>query len=286
MLMFYIDSQAIEIILWVLGSLVALDLIIMLILFIMLLPGRKHKNLMKFDWLFEKPIAHRGYHQGNKEVPENSRISFIKAIEKGYNIEIDLNVTKDDKVVVFHDGEATRMCGVDRNLVDMTLEEIKQLRLQGGEEQVMELQEFLDLVNDQVGLLIEFKGSYNGKLERAAYPILKQYNGRYVMQAFQPESLRWFKKNAPEVPRGQLCFNYMPNKKIPWLRRFLFTNLFSNFIGRPHFISYNYPGRKFYTVRVLRSMGAKLLVWTIRNEQDYNAVKDECDNVIFENLDL
>ena len=150
----------------------------------------------------------------------------------------------------------------------------------------MELQEFLDLVHDQVGLLIEFKNSLNGKLEEAAYPILKNYKGRYVMQAFDPYSLKWFKKNAPEVPRGQLCFNYMGNKQIKWIRRFIFTNLFSNFIGRPHFISYNWPGRNYYTVKVLRNLKAPLLVWTIQNDEVYQQVKNECDNVIFENLDL
>lgn len=276
----------IEILLIIFGSVVGIVLLTMAILFIMLLPGKKTKQLKDFSWLTERPIAHRGYHMGNKEVPENSKIAFIRAIEKKYHIEIDLNLTKDNKIVVFHDGDLNRMCGVNQTIRSLTLEELKQIPLMNGEEFMMELQEFLDLVNDQVGLLIEFKDSFDGKLEEAAYPILKQYQGRYVMQAFSPESLKWFKKNAPEVPRGQLCFNYMPNKKIKWLRRFLFTNLFSNFIGRPHFISYNWPGRKFYTVKVLRSLKAPLLVWTIQNDEVYQQVKDECDNVIFENLDL
>ncbi len=73
---------------------------------------------------------------------------------------------------------------------------------------------------------------------------------------------------------------------MKWIKKFLYTNLFSNFIGRPHFISYNWPGRNYYTVKVLRNLGAKLLVWSILNEDVYNQVKDECDNVIFENLDL
>ena len=74
--------------------------------------------------------------------------------------------------------------------------------------------------------------------------------------------------------------------KNPWLRKFLYTYLFSNFIGRPNFISYNWPGRNYYTVKVLRNLKAPLLVWTIQNDEVYQQVKNECDNVIFENLDL
>ena len=276
----------IEILLIIFGVVLALVLLTMLILFIMLLPGKKTKELKDFKWLLERPIAHRGYHLGNKEVPENSKVAFLRAIEKGYPIEIDLNLTKDHRVVVFHDEDLKRMCGIDKKVYDMTLEELKKCPLMGGKEYMMELQEFLDLVHDQVGLLIEFKNSLSGKLEEAAYPILKNYKGRYVMQAFDPYSLKWFKKNAPEVPRGQLCFNYMGNKQIKWIRRFIFTNLFSNFIGRPHFISYNWPGRNYYTVKVLRNLKAPLLVWTIQNDEVYQQVKNECDNVIFENLDL
>lgn len=276
----------IEVLLWLLGILVGLALLLWLTLFLMLLPGRKSK-VKNFEWLFERPIAHRGYHKGNKEVPENSKAAYLAAIEKGYHIEIDVHLTKDNKVVIFHDGDLNRMCGVDKKVFESTYEELLQYPLMGGQEKMMELQEFLDLVNDQVGVLIEFKDDFlDGRLERSAYEILKNYKGRYVMQSFFPYSLRWFKKNAPEVARGQLCFNYMKNKKMKWIKKFLYTNLFSNFIGRPHFISYNWPGRNYYTVKVLRNLGAKLLVWSILNEDVYNQVKDECDNVIFENLDL
>ena len=174
---------------------------------------------------------------------------------------------------------------VNKLIKDMTLEEIKQLRLQDGEESIMTLPEFLDLVHDQVGVLIEFKNSQGGKLEKYAWPILEKYNGRWVMQAFQPDSLKWFKQNQPSIPRGQLCFNYMGTKN-PWLRKFLYTYLFSNFIGRPNFISYNWPGCKYKTIKLLRKMHAPLLVWTVQNEEVYNQVKDKCDNVIFENLEL
>ncbi len=283
----FLDNETIEILLIIFGSILGLLLVVYFIFFLMLLPGRKSKKLMKFDWLFEKPIAHRGYHKGNQEVPENSKIAFQRAIDKGYNIEIDLNITKDNRVVVIHDGTLDRMCGTKNvRIRDLTLAEVKQYRLMGGEQEIMELQEFLDFVDDRAGLLIEMKDSFDGELEKAALPILRAYKGRYVMQAFSPFSLKWFKKNAPEIPRGQLCFNYMSNKGMKWHRRFLYTYLFSNFIGRPHFISYCWPGAEQYTNRLLRKMGAKLLVWTVVNEDIYNKVKDHCDNVIFENLDL
>jgi len=166
----------IEVLLWLLGILVGLALLLWLTLFLMLLPGRKSK-VKNFKWLFERPIAHRGYHKGNKEVPENSKAAYLAAIEKGYHIEIDVHLTKDNKVVIFHDGDLNRMCGVDKKVFESTYEELLQYPLMGGQEKMMELQEFLDLVNDQVGVLIEFKDDFlDGRLERAAYEILKNYN--------------------------------------------------------------------------------------------------------------
>lgn len=273
-----------EILLLIIAILLFFVLLIAVILFIMLLPGNR-KKVKNFDWLLARPIAHRGYHNGQKDCPENSKAAYQKAIDRNYNIEIDIHVTLDNQIVVFHDDNVERMTGVNKLIKDMTLEEIKQLRLQGGEESIMTLPEFLDLVHDQVGVLIEFKNSQGGKLEKYAWPILEKYNGRWVMQAFQPDSLKWFKQNQPSIPRGQLCFNYMGTKN-PWLRKFLYTYLFSNFIGRPNFISYNWPGCKYKTIKLLRKMHAPLLVWTIQNEEVYNQVKDKCDNVIFENLEL
>ena len=59
-------------------------------------------------WLFERPIAHRGYH--NETATENSMSAFRLAIEKGYNIETDVHLLKSGEVVIFHDNTLNRVC--------------------------------------------------------------------------------------------------------------------------------------------------------------------------------
>lgn len=83
---------------------------------------------MNFQWLFARPIAHRGLH--NEEFPENSMPAYQLAIDNNFNIEIDVHVTKDGHVVVFHDDNLKRVCGIDKLVKDCTLEELKNIRSQ------------------------------------------------------------------------------------------------------------------------------------------------------------
>lgn len=101
--------------------------------------------------------AHRGLH--DKELPENSLAAFGAAVDRGFGIELDVRLTKDGVLVVFHDDTLTRMCGVDKRVSELTLDEIKELKLAGSEYGVPTLEEFLDCVGGKVPLLIELKGA-------------------------------------------------------------------------------------------------------------------------------
>ena len=77
------------------------------------------KNI--FDsWIVKTPIAHRGLHDDNK--PENSLSAFKNAIKHGYAIEIDLQMTKDNKIVVFHDDTLDLMTTGNGKVSDKTLD--------------------------------------------------------------------------------------------------------------------------------------------------------------------
>ena len=73
-------------------------------------------------------IAHRGLFN-NRDIPENSLPAFRKAVQNGYGIELDVQLTKDDRLVVFHDGSLQRMTGVSKNLIDCSYEELPEYRL-------------------------------------------------------------------------------------------------------------------------------------------------------------
>ena len=84
------------------------------------------KNIV---FLKDKIIAHRGYHDLKEGIPENSILAFKKAIRYKYVIELDVHILKDNTLVVFHDDNLKRVCGVDKNIDECTFDEIKDLKL-------------------------------------------------------------------------------------------------------------------------------------------------------------
>ena len=100
-------------------------------------------------------FAHRGLFNPKLGIPENSMPAFSRAIEKGYGIELDVQITKDNRIVVFHDYSLGRMCGIDIPLETKTYAELQELCLQNTRETIPLLSDVLKLVNGQVPLLVE-----------------------------------------------------------------------------------------------------------------------------------
>ena len=101
-------------------------------------------------------IAHRGIHD-NKLVPENSLKAFKLALETKLTIELDIHLTKDNQLVVFHDDNLKRMTNVNCIIEKLTLSEIKKLNLLNTDEKIPTLEEVLKLVNGKVLIDIEIK---------------------------------------------------------------------------------------------------------------------------------
>ena len=101
--------------------------------------------------------AHRGLHDNETDAPENSMNAFKKAIDAGYGIELDVQLTKDRIPVVFHDETLKRVCGVDGRVRDYTYEELQQFRLCRSDERIPLFSDFLKLVDGKVPLIIEIK---------------------------------------------------------------------------------------------------------------------------------
>lgn len=236
-------------------------------------------------FLRERPIAHRGLWNMEKEIPENSIPSFEKAIEKKFPIEIDVHLLEDGKVVVFHDDDLNRMTGVKKKIKDCTYEEIEKLRLKGTQYKIPLLSDVLDLVDGRVPLLIELKHDRKvGETEAALMEVLKGYRGMYAVQNFSPRSIMWFKKNYPDVPRGQLASNFS-KERMPKIEKLFLKNLYLNFLAKPDFIAYaihDFPNKR---VEHFRRTGKLVLGWTVRTNEDFEEAKGNCDNVIGENFE-
>lgn len=234
---------------------------------------------IKKSWLFSRPIAHRGLH--GIDAPENSLAAFGKAIEAGFPIEIDVRPIDDGTVVVFHDDKLTRMTDLDGYVCNMTKSDLEKVKLRNSDERIPTFKEVLEFVDGRTPLLIEIKNdSTVGQLERDTLELLSSYKGEYAVQSFNPYSMEFFKKNAPQIPRGQLsCF--FDKKDLGFFKRFVLKRLKMNKVYSPDFISYNHANlpNKYVTKTKLPT-----LAWTVRSNAEMEKCLPYCDNIIFENF--
>lgn len=224
-------------------------------------PGRA-TSAQKAPFL-DRNYAHRGLHRQDKSVPENSLEAFRAAVEIGYGVEMDVHLTVDGELVVFHDDTLDRVCGVPGAIEEKTLAELRELRLCGTDSGIPTLAEALDVLGGRVPLILEIKrGSHNRELCEKTYAVLCGYAGPVCIESFDPFIVRWFRRHAPELVRGQLS---MPPEgygdSTSKLNAFLVGNLFTNVLSRPQFIAYQI-GEKPLTVRLCERMGAMRAAWT------------------------
>ena len=233
-------------------------------------------------WLVETPIAHRGLH--DKNTPENSLSAFAKAVEKGYAIELDVQLLADGTIVVFHDDSLARMTGNDGYIKYLNKDDLKALKLKGSKETIPTFEEALKVIDGRVPVLIEIKNQYKvGKLEQEVIDILKNYQGEYAVQSFNPFSLGYLKEHAPNILRGQLSGTFK-HSKLAWIKRFLLKRMrFNKKVSEPHFISYEASALPNRFVRKYKKL--PLLAWTVRSKEEYLKVVKYCDNIIFEKFD-
>lgn len=248
-------------------------------LFYLMKPRLSHKDAMQefYAWRY----AHRGYHDIKKGIPENSLQAFQRACEHGYGMELDVQLTRDKQLIVLHDFNLLRACGIEKEVADLTLEEIKQLRLFGTECAIPTFEEVLQLVNGQTPLIVEIKQK-TADCETCVHAarLLDQYKGKYCVESFHPMAVRWFKKHRPHYLRGQLSGEL--HMKQP--AKFILENLLTNFLARPDFIAYDVEHRNRIALRICIALyGSPLVYWTVKDKVLYEEVKDAV--VIFEGFE-
>lgn len=166
--------------------------------------------------LEDKLIAHRGCY--NNLIPENSIASFKRCLYQNIPIELDVHLTKDKKVVVFHDFNLKKMTDLDEEIENLTYEEIKKLKLKNTEERIPLLSEVLELIHNKVPLIIEIKNKKVGPLENALIKLLDNYDNFYI-QSFLMKSVYYIKKRRPRYKVGVILFfyRYINYKKVDFI---------------------------------------------------------------------
>ena len=153
-------------------------------------------------------FAHRGLHFGSA-VPENSLAAFRAALDLGAGIECDLRLTADNRIIIFHDADAQRLCGDPLKIGRSSWKDVAQLRV--GGEPIPTIQDLLSLVAGRAPLLLEVKvGKDIWRWLPALAGALAGYRGRFGVMSFDPRISRLMKTNMPDVRRGLVVRDSLP----------------------------------------------------------------------------
>lgn len=207
-------------------------------------------------------IAHRGAFD-NVSIPENSIKAFSEAIKLNLAVEYDVQLTKDNVLIVFHDDNLYRMTGVDKKIEDVTFDEISKLTLLNTKEHIPTLKEVLKLIDDKVFMDIEIKNTKKYKvLCDFLINELKNYNN-YSLKSFNPKIVRYLKNNYKDINIGYLIGDYydkgifnliLPTKSIIKYSKCNFISISKKLLKKNKFIklSKKYPTQ----------------IWTIKDKQE------------------
>lgn len=249
-------------------------------------PGIHKKT--KWQHITGWDYAHRGLYDNEHGIPENSMAAFRRAVDKGYGIELDVHLTADNQLVVFHDDTLTRMCGMNKKISSFLYSDLMQLRLLGTEEGIPLFKDVLELIDGKVPLIIELKvdGSNQNLLCPLVWQLLSRYKGDYCIESFHPFVLQWFKRHEPQVVRGQLSCNFFKENPHCDIVLFLMSNLMTNFFTHPDFIAYKYLDLDNPAVIYNRKLfHIMTVVWTIPGKPTYDRFKNKVDVMIFEGFE-
>ncbi len=228
--------------------------------------------------------AHRGLHDNESDAPENTMAAFKKAVDAGFGIELDVQLTKDRIPVVFHDETLKRVCGVEGKVRDYTFEQLQGFFICNSREKIPLFQDFLKMVNGRVPLIIEIKIHENATTVCATVDkLLKEYKGVYCIESFHPLAVNWYKNHRPEVIRGQLSSNFTKPGKQVKIEEKLLQYLGANFICKPDFIAYDHLHKGNISRLLCRYLYRSLSVaWTIHSQAELDASRKDFDLFIFE----
>lgn len=241
------------------------------------------------DWLTERPIAHRGLHDAEAGVIENSESAVHAAIAAGYAIEVDVQQTADGQAVVFHDFTLARLTDARGSVLERDLSTLETISLKHSNDKLISLHSLLEIVDGRVPLIIEMKSAEAGDptLANVVAACAEGYRGPLAAMCFDPRLVDAIRKARPFMPRGLLSYDYRDDHAgfLPPAERFRRRHLVGIAACSPHFIAYDsraLPAVAPWLARRVLSM--PLLAWTVRDSDEQARLTPHVDQIIFENF--
>lgn len=238
-----------------------------------------------WERLFDPPVAHRGLWSPDG-APENSLAAFQAACASGYGVELDVQLTADGEAVVFHDERLERMTGREGRVRDHTAADLGTMTLKGTDETIPTLADTLTLIGHRAMVFIELKTPFGdvGPLEKRVTDVLIDHNGPTAVIGFNPYSHAWFADHHPQILRGLDSYSWNDDsarKLAPEMRKSL-AALEQVEIARPDFLALGLDMLPSARADLYRAKGMPIIAWTVRSPDQWEGVRDHCDNLIFE----
>ena len=152
-------------------------------------------------WLTARPIAHRGLHARENRIIENTLSAAQAAIERGFSVECDVQLTGDGEALVFHDFTLERLTNGRGEVGQMTpgcaLVTVKT----NTHYRVASLPALLDLVGGRTPLVIEIKSRFDGdwRLAERVAAMVAGYDGPIAIKSFDPRVIAHLRDNADRL---------------------------------------------------------------------------------------
>jgi len=243
---------------------------------------------MSLDWLTSRPIAHRGLHDAQRGIIENTATAFAAAISGSFGIETDLQISADGEAMVHHDDTLGRLTEGTGRLAGLSAAELRTIRFKATADRILALAELLDLVAGRATLLLELKSHFNGdaRLLTRTADLLSAYRGPAAVMSFDPKLIELARHRYPTLTRGIVAQRHYSKREwkelsasARWNMGFLLHVPWS----RPQFVAYSIRDLPAGPPLLMHSLGRlPLLTWTVRSDADRKQAARWADQVIFE----
>lgn len=243
---------------------------------------------------FDRPIAHRGLHDRGRGIIENSASAFAAAIERGYAIECDVQLSRDGIPMIFHDDDLDRLTGVTGPVVARSMAELASYTLLDSAtgDTPQRFSEFLAQINGRVLLQIELKQQPNQAatevLAQTVMDGLKGYRGPVTLESFDPKLLVEVKKRGATMPVGIVTYAYDEpewDQHLSEASKLVLRHMLHWPLTRFDFISCRDKSLELPAVKFFRSLGIPVTAWTIKSPAGALAVIGKADQIVFEGFE-
>jgi len=245
-----------------------------------------------FSWLTARPIAHRGLHDSKLGRIENTLSAFDAAARAGFPMEMDVHLSADGVVYVFHDDVLDRLTTGAGPVAGRTMAELKAIPMVSTEDRIPTLREVLDLVGGRTGLVIEIKSYFaerQRELVEATARELATYGGPVVVESFDPRQIQDLAEIAPDLPRGIVAddaasaadyndYRFLTREELATLShrswsQFQFVSYWVKLLGND------------VSLRARDEWKLPVTAWTIRKPEDRKMADDFGAQLVFEGFD-